>query len=168
MKNSKRILSGLMAAGMAASLLTACGGSSSSTAASTPASTPAGSTASSEAAGGTGTDYKIAVVPKMTNIAWFQRMEEGVDAYNEETGSDIFYGGSAEGADQASYVESLLAEDWDAICVVPFDVEAIGPVLQKAKLGKALNLRFHFQGEQKLNAAASKILINIKAEEMLC
>ena len=50
MKNSKRILSGLMAAGMAASLLTACGGSSSSTAASTPASTPAGSTASSEAA----------------------------------------------------------------------------------------------------------------------
>lgn len=133
MKNSKRILSGLMAAGMAASLLTACGGSSSSTAASTPASTPAGSTASSEAAGGAGTDYKIAVVPKMTNIAWFQRMEEGVDAYNEETGSDIFYGGSAEGADQASYVESLLAEDWDAICVVPFDVEAIGPVLQKAK-----------------------------------
>ena len=134
MKNSKRILSGLMAAGMAASLLTACGGSSSSTAASTPASTPAGSTAaSSEAAGGTGTDYKIAVVPKMTNIAWFQRMEEGVDAYNEETGSDIFYGGSAEGADQASYVESLLAEDWDAICVVPFDVEAIAPVLQKAK-----------------------------------
>ena len=24
-----------------------------------------------------GKDYKIAVVPKMTNIAWFQRMEDG-------------------------------------------------------------------------------------------
>lgn len=81
----------------------------------------------------TAADYKIAVVPKMTSIAWFQRMEEGVNAYNEETGADVFYGGSSEGADQASYLESLLAEDWDAICVVPFDSEAIAPILEKAK-----------------------------------
>lgn len=46
-----------------------------------------------------GKDYKIAVVPKMTNIAWFQRMEDGVNEYNDENGTDVFYGGSAEGAD---------------------------------------------------------------------
>ncbi len=78
-------------------------------------------------------DYKIAVVPKMTNIGWFQRMEEGVNEYNEENGTEYVYRGSAEGADQASIVEQMLAEDWDAICVVPFDSESLAPVLEKAR-----------------------------------
>jgi simple sugar transport system substrate-binding protein len=82
------------------------------------------------AAGGS---YKIAVVPKMTSIAWFERMENGVAMYNEHYSDDIFYGGSVDGADQAAYVESLLAEDWDAICVTPFDTEALEPVLEKAR-----------------------------------
>lgn len=115
--------------------LVACGGASSTA-------TPAGqasetktesSAAASEVQTEEKTSYKIAVVPKMTNIAWFQRMEDGVKAYNEENGTEIFYGGSSEGADQAAYVEGLLAEDWDAICVVPFDSEAIAPILEKAK-----------------------------------
>ena len=29
-------------------------------------------------------EWKIAVVPKMTTIAWFERMEKGVEMYNEE------------------------------------------------------------------------------------
>ncbi len=78
-------------------------------------------------------NYKIAVVPKMTNIGWFQRMEEGVNEYNEENGTEYVYRGSAEGADQASIVEQMLAEDWDAICVVPFDSESLAPVLEKAR-----------------------------------
>ncbi len=78
-------------------------------------------------------EYKIAVVPKMTNIGWFQRMEEGVNDYNDENGTDYVYRGSAEGADQASIVEQMLAEDWDAICVVPFDSESLAPVLEKAR-----------------------------------
>ena len=78
-------------------------------------------------------DYKIAVVPKMTKIGWFQRMEEGVNEYNEENGTEYVYRGSAEGADQASIVEQMLAEDWDAICVVPFDSESLAPVLEKAR-----------------------------------
>lgn len=119
-----KVVSVLASAAMAASLLAA------------PAfagETEAATEAAGDLIGAEGTQYKIAVVPKMTNIAWFQRMEDGVNEYNEETGSDVVYGGSAEGADQASYVEGLLAEDWDAICVVPFDSEAIAPVLQKAK-----------------------------------
>lgn len=78
-------------------------------------------------------DYKIAVVPKMTNIGWFQRMEEGVNEYNEANGTEYIYRGSAEGADQAGIVEQMLAEDWDAICVVPFDSESLAPVLEKAR-----------------------------------
>lgn len=80
-----------------------------------------------------GGGYKIAVVPKMTNIGWFQRMEEGVNDYNKENGTDYVYRGSAEGADQAGIVEQMLAEDWDAICVVPFDSESLAPVLEKAR-----------------------------------
>lgn len=78
-------------------------------------------------------EYKIAVVPKMTNIGWFQRMEEGVNEYNEANGTEYVYRGSAEGADQAGIVEQMLAEDWDAICVVPFDSESLAPVLEKAR-----------------------------------
>lgn len=78
-------------------------------------------------------DYKIAIVPKMTSIAWFERMEEGVKQYNEQNGTNYYYGGSVEGADQAAYVESLLAQDYNAICVVPFDTEALEPILQKAR-----------------------------------
>ena len=69
----------------------------------------------------------------MTNIGWFQRMEEGVNAYNADNGTNYVYRGSAEGADQAGVVEQLLAEDWDAICVVPFDSESLAPVLEKAR-----------------------------------
>lgn len=78
-------------------------------------------------------EYKIAVVPKMTTIAWFQRMENGVKMYNEHFGTNVFYGGSTDGAGQAAYVESLLAEDYDAICVTPFDTEAMEPILEKAR-----------------------------------
>lgn len=85
-------------------------------------------------AGGETTDgYKIAVVPKMTSIAWFERMEVGVGEYQKATGANVFYGGSSDGAGQAAYVESLLAQDYDAICVVPFDTEALEPILQKAR-----------------------------------
>lgn len=77
--------------------------------------------------------YKIAIVPKMTSIAWFERMEVGINDYNKANGTSYFYGGSSDGAGQAAYVEGLLAQDYDAICVVPFDTEALEPILQKAR-----------------------------------
>ena len=122
---------------MTAVMLTGCGGSSASDT-STPDSSketvPVAENADAEQANAAGgTAYKIAVVPKMTNIGWFQRMEEGVKNYNNEKGTDYVYRGSAEGADQAGLVEQMLAEDWDAICVVPFDSESLAPVLEKAR-----------------------------------
>lgn len=80
-------------------------------------------------------DYTIAVVPKMTSIAWFQRMEVGVNDYVKETGVDAFYTGPSEGdgALQAQVIEDLIAQGVDAICVVPFSTEALEPVLKKAR-----------------------------------
>lgn len=80
-------------------------------------------------------DYTIAVVPKMTSIAWFQRMEVGVNEYKEATGIDAFYTGPSEGdgALQAAVIEDLISQDVDAICVVPFSTEALEPVLKKAR-----------------------------------
>lgn len=79
--------------------------------------------------------YKIAVVPKLTSIAWFQRMEVGVKEYAEATGVDAFYTGPSEGdgALQAQAIEDLIAQGVDAICVVPFSTEALEPVLKKAR-----------------------------------
>ena len=126
MKNSKRFLALGTAALMTATLFAGCGSNNSNN----------GSNASTNEGGeAQGTSYKIAVVPKMTNIGWFQRMNVGVDDYNAANGTadNIIYGGSTEGADQAGYVEQLLADQWDAICVVPFDSQSLAPVLEKAK-----------------------------------
>lgn len=124
MKNSKRIFALATAGLMATTLLAGCGGGGDN---------DAQSNNSGDEGGATATEYKIAIVPKMTNIGWFQRMEEGVDAYNAANGTHYTYGGSTEGADQANYVEGLLADEWDAICIVPFDSQSIAPVLEKAK-----------------------------------
>lgn len=136
MKRKSLLALGMVVA-MTATMMAGCGSSSSdsSTAASdsTEAADTADTSADAAAEESKGGDYKIAVVPKMTNIGWFQRMEEGVNDYNKENGTDYVYRGSAEGADQTGIVEQMLAEDWDAICVVPFDSESLAPVLEKAR-----------------------------------
>ena len=122
MKNRKRIFALATAGLMATTLLAGCGNGGNDD-----------KTPSNGGEDANTTSYKIAVVPKMTSIGWFQRMEEGVKAYNEANNTDYQYLGSAEGAEQAAFVESMLGEDWDAICVVPFDSESLAPVLQKAR-----------------------------------
>ena len=80
--------------------------------------------------------YTIAVVPKLTSIAWFQRMEVGVNEWNDANEDvDAFYTGPSEGdgALQAQAIEDLISQGVDAICVVPFSTEALEPVLKKAR-----------------------------------
>nr|WP_321297403.1 autoinducer 2 ABC transporter substrate-binding protein [uncultured Sphaerochaeta sp.] len=92
--------------------------------------------AGSQEAAATGKkDYRIAVVPKLTSIAWFQRMEVGVKEYAKQTGVDAFYTGPSEGdgALQAQAIEDLISQGVDAICVVPFSTSALEPVLKKAR-----------------------------------
>jgi simple sugar transport system substrate-binding protein len=85
----KKIISLLMASVITFSLA-ACG-SSSNSATSTPGTSAASSTADTSAK----KTFTIATVPKMTSIAWFQRMEQGVKKYAADTGMDAYYIGPA-------------------------------------------------------------------------
>ena len=123
----KRVLSVLLGVAMVSSLVMGCGGAKEEPKAEET------TEESSESGEKTAADYKIAVVPKMTNLAWFERMEQGVNDYNDEHGTSVEYCGSPEGDGQAAFVEGLISQGYDAICVVPFDVEALDPVLAKAK-----------------------------------
>ena len=79
--------------------------------------------------------YKIATLPKLDGIAWSHRMREGVDEYAKETGHDLWLLGpsKSDAAEQVQIVESLIAQGVDAICYVPFSVEASEPALKKAR-----------------------------------
>jgi simple sugar transport system substrate-binding protein len=82
-----------------------------------------------------GKTYSIATVVKVDGIAWFDRMREGVKQFKSDTGQDTWEVGpsQADAAAQVQIVENLIAQGVDAICIVPFSVEAVEPVLKKAR-----------------------------------
>lgn len=79
--------------------------------------------------------YSIATVVKVDGIAWFDRMRDGVEQFGKETGHDTWMLGpsQADAAAQVQIVENLIAQGVDAIAIVPFSVEAVEPVLKKAR-----------------------------------
>jgi len=79
--------------------------------------------------------YTIATVVKVDGIAWFDRMRVGVKQFKGDTGNDTWMVGpsQADAAAQVQIIENLIAQKVDAICVVPFSVEAVEPVLKKAR-----------------------------------
>ncbi len=79
--------------------------------------------------------FTIATVVKVDGIAWFDRMREGVGQFGKDLGHDAWMVGpsQADAAAQVQLVESLIAQGVDAICIVPFSVEAVEPVLKKAR-----------------------------------
>lgn len=83
----------------------------------------------------TGKKYSIATVVKVDGIAWFDRMRDGVKQFGADTGHDTWMVGpsQADAAAQVQIIENLIAQGVDAICVVPFSVEAVEPVLKKAR-----------------------------------
>lgn len=97
--------------------------------------TKSSSSEKSNSGSGANKKYTIVTVPKLTSIAWFQRMQQGVEKYAKDTGEDAYYTGPATGdaALQAQCIEDLIAKKVDAICVVPFSTEALEPVLKKAR-----------------------------------
>jgi simple sugar transport system substrate-binding protein len=121
----KKVVSLILAAVMTISLA-ACG--------KTP-STPPSSSSASPSQTAAAKKFTIVTVPKLTSIAWFQRMEQGVKKFASDTGMDAYYTGPATGdaALQAQVIEDLIAKKVDAICVVPFSTEALEPVLKKAR-----------------------------------
>ncbi|REK76671.1 autoinducer 2 ABC transporter substrate-binding protein [Paenibacillus paeoniae] len=108
-------------------ILTACGGS-------TPGNNK-GSGGTNKGGDDGNKKYKIATVVKLTGVAWFDRMEEGVKEFGKTTGHDTFMQGpqKADAALQVQIIEDLIAQKVDAITVVPFSAEALEPVLKKAR-----------------------------------
>lgn len=90
-----------------------------------------------ESTDGTDSDkkYKIATVVKLTGVGWFDRMEVGVERFGQDTGHDTFQQGpqEADAALQVQIIEDLIAQQVDAITVVPFSAESLEPVLKKAR-----------------------------------
>jgi simple sugar transport system substrate-binding protein len=78
--------------------------------------------------------FKIATVVKDSSDPWFIRMEEGVQKFAADTGINAFQKGPSktDAALQVQVIEELIAQDLDAICVIPIDPSACEPVLQKA------------------------------------
>ncbi|HWR24024.1 MAG TPA: autoinducer 2 ABC transporter substrate-binding protein [Feifaniaceae bacterium] len=78
--------------------------------------------------------FTIATVVKLTGVAWFDRMEEGVNRFAADTGMDAFQTGhsTADPAEQVRIIDDLIAQGVDAICVVPNSTESLEAVLKKA------------------------------------
>ncbi len=79
--------------------------------------------------------FTIATVVKVDGHAWFQRMKVGIDKYAKDSGNKAFMVGpaQADAAEQVKVVEDLIAQGVDAICIVPISVDAVEPVLKKAR-----------------------------------
>ena len=82
-----------------------------------------------------GKKWQIATVVKVDGIAWFDRMRAGVEQFGRDTGHDAWMVGpsQADAAAQVQLVENLIGQGVDAICIVPFSIEAVEPVLKKAR-----------------------------------
>ncbi len=79
-------------------------------------------------------DLTFVTIVKIAGINWFNRMEEGVVAWGEDTGVNATLVGPAEAdaAQQIPIIEDLIAQGVDAICVIPMDPTQLDPVLKKA------------------------------------
>ncbi|MDD6347173.1 MAG: autoinducer 2 ABC transporter substrate-binding protein [Lachnospiraceae bacterium] len=138
----RKVLSLLLVAGMVTALLAGCGSAASSSEAApaesskeeAPAESAAESEAEAEPETSDSTDFTIATIVKLTGVAWFDRMEVGVNQFAEDTGVDAYQTGAntADPAEQVKVIEDCIAQGVDAICVVPNSTESLETVLKKA------------------------------------
>lgn len=79
-------------------------------------------------------EWTIAVVTKDATSAWFQRMEEGVKQFAEETGINVIQKGPAtpDAASQVQVIDDMISQGVDALCVVPIDSGALEASLEEA------------------------------------
>ncbi len=94
---------------------------------------PAGEAPAAEAADPS--EWEIVVVPKDSANPWFVRMDTGVTEYADMTGLNVYQKGTdqIDATLQAQLVEDLIAQEVDAICVVPVDLQSIDPILKEAR-----------------------------------
>lgn len=80
---------------------------------------------------------QIALVAKHEGIPWFEDMKKGVEEFSKDNEGKVkAWQMAPEGGDpakQVQIVEDLIAQNVDAIVVVPNDPDAMRPVLERAK-----------------------------------
>src|SRR3954467_13533547 len=111
------------ALGLAATLtVTACGQGS------------GGSASSGGGSGSGGDNFKVAFVPKLQGIPYFEAMNSGGKAGCEELGCTWLYQGPVEAdpAAQADIVRSYIQQGVDALIVAPNDPDSMAPLLKQA------------------------------------
>lgn len=77
----------------------------------------------------------IAMLPKLTNIAYFDACHQGAEKAAQELGVKLIYDGPAEpsGSEQNKFIETWIRQGVNAICVAPNQPKAIKPFVEKAK-----------------------------------
>lgn len=93
-----------------------------------------GSGTSDSAADGT---FEIVTVSKVEGIPWFERMATGVEDFGKDN-ADVVSArqtgpSTGDAAQQIQIVQDLIAQDVDALIVVPNDPQSIAPVLKQAR-----------------------------------
>lgn len=139
----KKVVSILLVLALMASVMTGCAGNAQPAAATAA---PAAATAAPEVTAAPAAEtakpaeeaktYNFVTIVKITTIPWFQRMDEGIKKFAQETGHNAVMDGPADTADpaqQVAIIESLIAKKVDGLGVVPMSVEALEPVLKKAR-----------------------------------
>ncbi len=79
-------------------------------------------------------DYKVVMIVKQSD-SWFDDMASGIEQLKKDTGLNVSVQvpETGDAASQISIMEDLIAQDVDAICVVPNDPNALIPTIQKAR-----------------------------------
>jgi len=80
--------------------------------------------------------YEIVFIPKLVGIPWFTAMENGLKDYASENGGiDVSIVGApdTDPAAQARILEDAIAQEPDAIIVVPNDTQVLEPILQRGR-----------------------------------
>lgn len=130
-----RRLTAVVAAGVAATLmLSAC--TKKNEDAGGGATTAAASSAASAAGGGSGATFKVAFVPKLQGVPYFEAMNTGGQEAAQALGNvEWLYQGptQADAAAQADIVRSFIQQKVDALIVAPNDPDSMAPLLQQAK-----------------------------------
>ena len=129
-------ITALVAIGLAATLaLSACTKKNEDTAASTTAAATAAESSGAPASAA-GAKVKVAFVPKLQGVPYFEAMNAGGKAAAEAMGNvEWLYQGptQADAAAQADIVRSFIQQKVDTIIVAPNDPDSMAPLLQQAK-----------------------------------
>jgi simple sugar transport system substrate-binding protein len=131
----KKILALVLSLSMAATLLVGCGNSSASEEDNTAlGTTQENETEDNDNKGADPADYKVVMIVKQSD-SWFDDMATGIEQLKKDTGLNVSVQvpETGDAASQISIMEDLIAQDVDAICVVPNDPSALVPTIEKAR-----------------------------------